>query len=254
MFHRNLVFTIIIASLVLLSAHRPANAQEQPSAESVQNEEAVAQPEKPRLWKVRVAAVAVDADGRFSVEAGSDGASTDVNIGAGFSVRFERTLTPRLGIELGLAGIASGVDVSADWADCDRGTSVDMLTMAPITVGLNVHLTPDSPVDVYVGPMLAIVNYSDIRVRSGWDCDGDDDTFWDFNWDAKVRSKSDSDLTWGLNAGADIAFGSSGRWSAHLGLTYIETTAELKRDFEGSRLTHLRMDPLMFNIGFAYAF
>ncbi|MCP4897067.1 MAG: outer membrane beta-barrel protein [bacterium] len=241
-----LTIALALSFPVQIGAQEPEQATESPEAME-QTRPGI------RPWNLKASLVLVDADGGVSTTGDPSGVSTSVSAGGGISFRLERTLTPRLGLEFGLTTVASGIDISAGWGKCDHNASVDMLSVVPLTLGLNVHLTPNSPVDVYVGPMLAYVTYSDLRIHSGWDCE-DQGPWWDWGWSSTVKVGTDRDLTWGLNAGIEFPFGKSGRWSGHVGVTYIESSYELERFDEEDRFTNIKMDPVMLNLGFGFRF
>jgi len=211
-------------------------------------------PPRERNWLLRFGPMIVDGDGGATVSSVPGDVHFGANIGAGGggSVSLERRVTPLMGVEFGIAaaGLDLGFRVGAGTSGV--GTSTDLLMFTPITVGANFHLVPEGPVDVYIGPMLAFVRYSELLVTTGID----DWPWWPGGSTASpvaaVRWKSDSELTWGARLGAGFSFG-KGRWSLQTSLSFIDATYTAERGSD-SEVTTVNMDPLMFSIGAGFRF
>jgi outer membrane protein W len=210
-----------------------------------------------RKWQLRFAAVVLDPQGSATVSTAPGFASvgTSINAGGGASISLERRLSPLLGIEFGLTAAASNLDLQVGAGIGDVFTSIDMLAIAPLTVGANFHLVQDGPIDVYVGPMLALVRYSELSFRTGVD---DHWPWWPWGESPKsatvaVWAKENSEVTWGARLGTGIAFGKNKRWSAQLALSYLDATLDIERISEPGT-TSINLDPLMFSFGFGWRF
>ena len=195
-------------------------------------------------WRIRFYAAAID------MESGADGSSQtgtvdafDMDVGAGVGFNAEYRFSPRLGVDLGILG-GAGVDIETGryWArNSVRGTyedSYDSLTMTPLTAGLDIHLTPNARVDFYACPMVALVQYGGLAVRSGpsgvrWD--------WDF----------DEDVALGAALGVGVPLGEN-RWSFQANLTYLDSSLE-GRAQDGTRVVG-DYGSTIFGLGFGYRF
>jgi outer membrane protein W len=224
---------------------------------SVLSATAADQQPKDRNWQLRFGAVVLDPTGTATVytEPGSVVVGTDLRVGGGVGVSLERRLNELLGIEFGFTAAGFDFGLSVDAAPAHAGTSLDMLTMAPFTVGANFHLVQEGPVDVYVGPLFGVIRYSELTVRT--------DTGHEWPWwpwgdagksvTAVAWSRESSEFTWGARLGTGIAFGKRSRWSAQLSLTYMDATLDLERDSR-SGAAEVTLDPLMFSFGLGWKF
>ncbi len=193
-------------------------------------------------WQLRFGGAWVDREARLGassegvpVEVGTDGA-------LGFGAALERRLNRRLGLELGI--LLADPDVNLDTS---RGLGVSRLgagagvDMRSITLGLNVHLTPDKAVDLYVGPLLANVSYGDLRFAGQVDQEPFD-----------VRVSSSDEFTFGAQVGADIRLGAS-RWSINLLARYLDSSLDVASG-EEQVVRQLDYDPLILGAGIGFRF
>jgi outer membrane protein W len=242
--------TLIVAALVLLLG-LPVQAQQSESI-TLSDGSQSAQNQKQRNWQFKISGVLLNADGGVTASASPGGVETSISAGGGVSLRLERRISSRYGVELGLSSVGADLDIGTGWGGWDFHSAVDLLTVTPFTVGFNFHLTEDSPVDFYVGPMVGQVVYSGLTIRVRSNSSHSNDHWWS-RWTSEVDVSTDTDFTWGLNCGADFAFGRSGRWSGHIGLTYLDSDYQFKVEDE-DHSTDVRMDPLMFNFGVGFRF
>lgn len=183
-------------------------------------------------WRLRVTLVAMDSPSS-SVAAGGPGGSVSVGaeVGGGLGADLEYRASRRLGIDLAVLSAAPSFGAHIDIGH-GRVRLASGITVTPITAGLNVHLTPDSRADVYVGPLLAYITYSgaEISIVPG-----------------VTQSVGDNhDMGIGANLGVDVGLG-SGSWSVSAVLRYIETAVNVPPGGVG-------FDPVVFGIGFGYRF
>lgn len=191
-------------------------------------------------WQLRFGFVSSSPDAS-AAEVAATGESfqinTDVGIGAGASLEYR--VSRRLGVDLGIFSVAPNIGTSI--AIGPSGKSLVEIsagvTMTPVTAGLNVHLIPDGVVDVYVGPLVGYVMYSDFTMNVG---PGVSETF-----------RASNDFAWGANLGADIRFGTS-RWSANAALKYLDSTFEASPQSGGSGSADF--DSTSFSLGVGYRF
>ena len=159
----------------------------------------------------------------------------DTSDGTGLGLGLERVLGCRLGLEIAalFADLDSQLeyDTATDWVHDDQDIS-----FRPLTLGLNYHLTPDSRVDVFIGPFIGLAQFDDatynVLGRS-------------FTVDA------DDTFTWGLQLGVDIPFVADGPWAFTGAVKYFDLDLEgsgLLQDFE------VGIDPTVLAAGIAYRF
>ena len=184
-------------------------------------------------WRVALEFTWVDPSGDFSTTSG-DGNTVRASYNTGFGVgmRGEFQFARQYGAELSAFG-AGSVELSSGTS----GSFVRVSAVAPIMAGFNFHLTPDRPVDFYVGPMLGLVRYSGVEYRAGFGT-------------ATTTIAVEDDFTWGAIVGLEIPIGSRG-WQLHGNLRYIETDIKSRG---GPILIRTEFDPLIVSVGFGYQF
>ena len=182
-------------------------------------------------WQIRFYAAAIDMDD------GSSGATYGLDVGGGIGFNAEYRFTPRLGLDLGiLAG--AGVDIGTTWTEYRGWTRADTVTFTPLTAGLDIHLNPDGRVDVYACPMVALIQYGGLTVRTG---PTGTRTAWDF----------DEDFAVGAGLGVGVPFGRD-RWSFQASLTYLESS--LNGNSDNGLSLDSSYDSTIFGFGFGYRF
>jgi outer membrane protein W len=184
-------------------------------------------------WRVGLEFALVDPSGDFSTTSDNGNAvraSYDTGLGAG--ARGEYRFSDQYGVELSAIG-AGSVELSSG----TTGSYVRVSAVAPLMVGFNFHLTPDRPVDFYVGPMLGLVRYSDVEFYAGFG-------------EVSTTVSVEDDFAWGAIAGLEIPIGSRG-WQVQGSLRYIETDI---RDSGGPISIDTEFDPLIVSIGVGYRF
>ncbi len=193
-------------------------------------------------WQLRFGGVWVDPD--LSVdEVQNDGSRVraEADSQLGLRLALEYRFSPRLGVEFGALWAEPDVEVTIDgvvFCLC-RLEASDSLRFTSLTAGLNVHLTPEGPVDFYVGPLIAWVLYGDLGFR--FSVGGLTDT---------VAFSSSDELAWGVQAGVDVPFG-DGPWALNLAAQYLDTTLGVRAEDDGAR-SEIGFDPLVFSLGFSY--
>ena len=193
-----------------------------------------------RAWLLRVTGVSVDSDAH-AVEVMGTGEGLSITTSSGFGVGFdlEYRVSNRLGVDFGVLSAAPSVGTSVDVGWKSINISADAgVTMTPITAGLNVHLTPDSRFDIYVGPLLAYVVYDSFTLSAG---PGLSESF-----------SSENDVGFGANIGVDVGLDKQGRWTFNASLKYIDTTLEASPSDGSPGKTDF--DPTIFGVGFGYRF
>jgi hypothetical protein len=190
-------------------------------------------------WRIRFYAASIDFDNSNGYGHGSrPGYDIDVGFGLGFNAEYR--ISPRLGLDLGILG---GAAVDVAWNSYEANDWVwaayDTLSFTPLSVGLDVHLTPRKNVDLYVCPMLAWVHYGGLVVHSGRD------------WTATTID-FDQDLGVGLGLGLGVPFSERERWFFNANLTYFESSLE-SDSVIGSRMAGDH-DATILGLGLGYRF
>ena len=196
-------------------------------------------------WIVRFGALWVDTAVDF--REAEDGSSVRLtgDAGLGFSLVGEVRVSERLGIELGAQWSENDLELElagemfCGSVFCTVAAS-DSVRPLTLSLGLDIHLTPERRADLYVGPVLGYVLYSDPTFRA---------------LGGALRVSIDDDFAWGGVVGLDVPFGDRG-WHFSSSIRYLRAEADLTaRDDEGDAGTaSIDFDPLAVAVGFAYRF
>ncbi len=166
--------------------------------------------------------------------------------------RFSR----RLGIEIGvLAGADSDIGFGTG-IDGATFRSIESLAFGAVMAGLNFNLTPDRKASVYVGPIVALVEYSDVEFELGLDFGGD------FTFNGRRFEMSEplrlpgtidveNDIAFGAVVGVDLPLGEHG-WLLNGSVRYLSTSIE--GSIAGSDPGQVDFDPFIVAIGLGYRF
>lgn len=192
-------------------------------------------------WQLRAGGVWVNPDVSF-IDEDNDGdrVKAGADSGIGFGLSFERRFSSRLGLEIGALFAEPDVTLDANLADGGRFNVSDGVPFTAFTAGLNIHLTPDKSVDLYVGPLLGYVLFGDLGFRTQVAGETIAQNF-----------SSNDEFALGAQIGADISFG-DGPWSLNVAAKYLDAGLEVTD--EGGEATDLGFDPLILNVGFGYRF
>jgi hypothetical protein len=163
-------------------------------------------------WQLRFHLAAIDFD------EGSDGQNRlpggwryDIDIGGGVGLNAEYRFSRRLGFDMGLL-LGGGFNVEARTLQVGQVTTAayDTVSFTPLTAGLDIHLTPDSRVDFYACPMIALVHYGSLAVHTGVS-------------GTTTRIDFDQDFALGAALGLGVPFGER-RWSFQANLSYLDAS------------------------------
>jgi outer membrane protein W len=191
-------------------------------------------------WQLRIAGAWINPDLSFSeTDEYGDQVMVDSDSSIGFGIGLERRLTSRVGVELGLLSGSQDISLRVEAATGEQASLSNGLSFRPIYLGLNLHLTPDKPVDLYLGPMIAYASYGDLNFV--------------LTPDQRLDVSIDSDWAWGLNLGADIGLG-DGPWSLGVAVKYLETELRATEEDDDGGNESLAYDPIIFSIGVGYRF
>jgi outer membrane protein OmpA-like peptidoglycan-associated protein len=183
-------------------------------------------------WTLRGFAAKVDTEDDRHVQESEGGAirqQLKLEGGEGFGAGLEYRFTCLLGLE----GIVLQTDLDAHYM-IDTPTAWEMDTFdasGPIvSLGLNFHLTPQSFVDFYLGPTVALVQYDDFSTSLAG---------------VPFSTDFDNEVAFGLAAGLDIPFGESNPWAVTASIRKLWASAE-------SGPISIDTDPLIGTLGIAY--
>ncbi len=188
-------------------------------------------------WHLRFSVVSMDSRGTsvFVPETG-ESISYASSSGIGLGVDLEYRASKRLGIDFGVLSASPGIEVEVGDQPLTVSASGD-LNVTPIYAGLNIHLTPDSRFDLYIGPYLAYVNYGEFKLAAG---------------PSLVESfTTESDFGFGGVVGLDIGFGDSQLFLSTT-VRYLEATLEATSSDGDPGTTDI--DPMIYGLGIGFRF
>ncbi|MEM1181472.1 MAG: OmpW family outer membrane protein [Acidobacteriota bacterium] len=190
-------------------------------------------------WRLRGGAAWVDA----SVGFGSNDFESDGDLGAQVSV--ERMFAPRMGLEIGAMVGESSSDFTTEifpGAFFSEGLDIDF---SALTAALNFHFSPGRAVDLYVGPLVAFLDFGDTRLEDRRRIPGTTEQVLALDLDGS------EEFALGAQVGADFGLG-DGPWALNVSAKYFETefagTDERGREFD------IDFEPLILGFGFSYRF
>ena len=198
---------------------------------------AVAQTEEG--WRIRFYAAAIDMESDSASRPASE-FGFDMEAGAGLGVHAEYRFSRRLGLDLGVLGGAAVNVASADsWPGVRHwGATQEALTITPLSAGVDIHLMPESRLDLYVCPMVALVRYGGFAPRSSGTGTWAD-------W------RLDEDLALGAALGLGVPFGRQ-KWSFEANLAYLDSSLEGSSADRGRFSANY--DSTILGLGFGYRF
>lgn len=168
----------------------------------------------------------------------------DASSATGWGLGFEILATRRLGVAFQVANASPTVRVELDATpDYEVLTARDDLRVTTYQASLNLHLTPDRRIDVYVSPTVALLTFGGLGFEFENPVSGESDLE---EFDVK------REVSWGVGMGVDIPFGNSG-WLATASATYLDSTIEV-RPIDGSTAESLSFDPFLISAGVGYRF
>ena len=166
---------------------------------------------------------------------------------AALTIGYEYRFRDRLGIDVTLLRTTPDVDgrlrgtywindsTSGELLETgplDATEGVGDLTVTPVMLGLNVHLTPKSRLDFYLAPVVGYVFYGDL------DLSGE-----------KIALKPD--FAWGATAGLDVPIG-KGRWSFSGALRYLSSKAEVDEPGAAGDALDVRLFAIQVAAGYRF--
>ena len=188
-------------------------------------------------WQIRFSGLSMNPTGD-TVVVPDTGERIPFNAGNGYGFGFdlEYRASRLLGIDFGVLTATPVIDVLIDEVGVISASAQPRIT--PVYAALNLHLTPDSPLDLYIGPVFAYVIYSsfDLVVDP---------------WFLTEGFVTQNDFGIGVNLGLDIRLGDAG-WMITTSFKYLDTTLVASPPDESIGRTDI--DPMIFSVGFGYRF
>jgi outer membrane protein W len=244
---KNTTLAILTLIIIMLSSALPTAAHE-PDQTTETKKITV---DIPRDWILRFGMVVAETNGETSVNVDPGTVDIRLSAGGGGFANLEYKVLGYLGLEFGTTTIGTDMNVSTHAGLKHYGSEVDILGMSALTLGANFHFVRTRSINVYAGPLLAFNRYSKWSVHTG--CDDDwCSTKHDDDW-VSVRSKSDSEVTWGAKLGIDIVLTKRGNWTFGGSLSYMDATYNFQED-SGQNRGSIDLNPLMFSFGGGFRF
>jgi len=195
-------------------------------------------------WKVKVSGMWVDPDFRWDSVSEYDERQSAVSTSdIGFGLGLEFRISDRLGVELVASWTEPEIAVHYELPDLVDVRDADTLGFNPITVAVNIYLTPNRPVEVYLAPMIAFVQYGDLAYNLGMFCEP--------GMLCTIRFKVDDDVGWGAALGIDVPLGDRG-WVLSGSVGYLDTDFKVT-DSDGDSES-FGFDPVTATLGISYRF
>jgi outer membrane protein W len=160
----------------------------------------------------------------------------DGDAGYGGGIELEYRVSDRLGIDFGVLTADPVIDALIDGTG--GITARAQLRVTPAYAGINVHLTPNSRADLYVGPSLTYVVYSSFDLVTD-------------PWFLREEFVTENDWGVGIAVGLDVRLGDRG-WLLNAAFRYLDTTLQASPPDGSIGTTDL--DPMIFAVGFGYRF
>ncbi len=177
----------------------------------------------------------------------------------GIYLGVERKISDRLGVEVGAAWTEFDQSIEQDllFASVDISTSVQVV---PVTVALDIHLTPGARSDFYIAPRIGYAFFDDMEIDTDVSINFGGIAFPGF----PSLNITDSDIgsivttsigvedqfIYGLRIGYDVPLGDRGAWIFSSSVDYTAIDFEL----EPAAGATTGLDPLAVGVGLAFRF
>lgn len=157
------------------------------------------------------------------------------------SLGLEGRISDLLGLDFAIDSARPENRISVTPPGAEEITATARMDLWTVRAGLNFHLLPGRPVDLYLGPTVAWLyapGSSTFRAELG----GQTST---------VTIEADNSFGWGGTAGADFDLG--GGWTLGVSYTYLKAKMDFTDGTEGGKRT-LDLDPSTLRLGVGVRF
>ena len=173
----------------------------------------------------------------------SFGLDSDDSVGIGLDLEYRASR--RFGLGLGVLTSKVGRELGLEFFGADLLVIESSVRMTPVLARLDVHLTPDRKVDLYLGPVVGYVHYGDLRTEIRSDVLGESIPV--------DRARTKDGFGWGAHIGVDAPIGEGGFFFSARA-TYLNAEVEVDDDEAESGRSSFGLDPLVAQVGFGYRF
>jgi opacity protein-like surface antigen len=193
-------------------------------------------------WQVRFAANRTDTASSLH-QMNEDGSALRFKGGdsLGLSLGVERLLDETLGLEFAIDFARPENQIGVTPSGAEEISATARMDLWIARAGLNLHLLPGRPVDLYLGPAVAWLyapGSSTFRAEVG-------------GHTSELTIEGDDSFGWAGTAGADIDLG--GGWTLGVSYTYVAAEMDFTDGGEGGKRT-LDLDPSTLRFGFGVRF
>lgn len=188
-------------------------------------------------WQLELTSVGAQSTSTFGLD-------SDDSVGVGLDLEYRASR--RLGLGLGVLTSEVGSELGLEFFDLDLLVIESSVRMTPVLARLDVHLTPDRKVDLFLGPVVGYVHYGDLRTEIRSDVLGESIPI------DRVRTKDG--FGWGGHIGVDVPIGNRGLFFTGRA-TYLKSelrARDVDEDEEGD--PSFDLDPFVAQVGFGYRF
>lgn len=202
----------------------------------------VAVPVAAEEWQARFAANWTDT--ALSIrEVDEDGVALRFEGGdsLGLSLGFERRVSDLVGLDFAIDFARPENQIAITPPGGDEISATAAMDLWTARAGLNFHLSPGRPVDVYLGPAVAWLHAPGSSTFSA-EVDGHT---------SSLTIEADDGFGWGGTAGADVDLG--GGWTLGVSYTYVAADLDFTDGTEGGERT-LDLDPSTLRLGVGVRF
>lgn len=159
----------------------------------------------------------------------------------GLSLGLEGRISDLLGLDFAIDSARPENRISVTPPGAEEITATARMDLWTVRAGLNFHLLPGRPVDLYLGPTVAWLyapGSSTFRAEVG-------------GHSSAVMIDADNSFGWGGTAGADVDLG--GGWTLGVSYTYLKAEMDFTDGTEGGKHT-LDLDPSTLRLGVGVRF
>jgi outer membrane protein W len=165
----------------------------------------------------------------------------DSDRAVGYGRALEYRASRRVGWELGILRATPEIRLHGEVEPGSELSLAKKVSFVPVTLGLNLHLTPDGPIDVYAGPVVGYAFFGDLTY-----------TFGAGGSEQRIEFTSGNSFAWGATLGADVALG-NGRWAVGAALTYLDIGWKVT-DVDSGESETVDFNPLIATVGLRVRF